>query len=263
MMFNYTGKTALITGASSGLGVSFSNYLSQKGCTVILVARDEKKLHELAAHLQATYANQVYVIAHDLRLPQSGRTLLERVKALDLEVDILVNNAGVSTFGPFESIDALDEQAHLMVNINSLVDLTHAFIPSMVAKNTGAIINLASVLSFLPLPKNSVYAASKAFVLAFSEALHAEYSSQGIHVFALCPGPTASQFFERMGLTTPKNSDTTDDVVWRGMSAFEKGRSYSIPNFSYAFQMFMLKFLPRRIVYNIARSVANRNFKNK
>jgi short-subunit dehydrogenase len=260
-MVHYKGKTALITGASSGIGLAFANYFGKKGSNLILVARDASKLNEIAAHLKGVYHITVSVIPHDLREAHSGQTILEQVNTAGLEVDFLVNNAGVATYGAFESVDAALDHNQIMTNVNSLVDLTHAFMPQMVERGEGAVINLASVLSFLPLPQNSVYAATKAFVLSFSEALHAEYASKGIRIFALCPGPTASAFFTRMGMATPKNSDTPDDVVWRGMKAFEKGKAYKIPNASFAFQMGMLKFMPRKFVYQIARGASKSTFK--
>jgi short-subunit dehydrogenase len=262
-MFSYKGKTALITGATSGIGLTLSKQLAAKGCNLILVARSLDNLTHVSSQIEQAYHVKSYVIAHDLRLPHSGSIILTQVQALNLHVDILVNNAGISTFGAFDSIEADADQDQIHVNVNSLVDLTHAFIPEMLKQKSGTIINLASIISFVPFPNYSVYAATKAFVLSFSESLHLEYANAGIRIFALCPGPTASNFFERSGLVTPKDSDSVEVVVNRGLSAFEKGKVVYIPNLAYRFQMFMVRISPRSLVYKIASGMSKTKFTKK
>lgn len=262
-MFSYKGKTALITGATSGIGLSISEQLAAKGCNVILVARSLDNLTQIANQIEQNYKVKATSIAHDLRLSHSGSTLLEHIKSINLHVDILVNNAGISTYGAFDTIDSNDDQDQIQVNVNSLVDLTHAFLPAMLKQKSGTIINLASIISFVPFPNYSVYAATKAFVLSFSESLHLEYTKQGIRVFALCPGPTASNFFERSGLVTPAGSDSVETVVDRGLKAFEKGKVVYIPNLAYRFQMFMVRISPRSLVYKIATGMSKTKFTKK
>src|SRR5271156_4950090 len=198
-MYKYNGKTALITGASTGIGAEFARKLARRGMNVILVARSEDKLQALASELKNIKAT---VIPLDLTLPDAAPTLKKKVAELGLQVDLLINNAGFGTFGPFEEIDPKLEQQEIQLNVMALVDLTHAFIPAMLERGEGAIINLASVAAHQPVPYMSVYAATKAFVLSFSEALWAEYKDRGIRVLSLNPGATKTEFHSVAKLPT-------------------------------------------------------------
>lgn len=192
-------KTALVTGASSGIGEAIVRRLAQAGTNVVLVARSEPKLRTLAAALAAEHGIRAAVIVADLIQPGSGATVQREVAAQGIDVDVLVNNAGFGTYGPFETIAAAREQDEIAVNIAALVDLTHAFLPAMLERGHGAILNVASTSAFQPGPYMAVYAATKAFVLSFSEALWAEYRVRGIHVAALCPGAVETPFFAALG----------------------------------------------------------------
>lgn len=198
-MTPYTGKTALITGASSGIGAAFARTLAAQGTHLLLVARSEDKLRDLATTLATQHTIRADVLTADLSRPDAGQELFAATQHLGLPIDILINNAGFGTHGPFDSLDAEREQQEIMLNVAAVVDLTHRFLPAMLARGSGSIINVASTAAFQPIPYMAVYGASKTFALSFSEALWAEYRSKGIRVLALCPGPTRTDFFNVIG----------------------------------------------------------------
>ena len=188
--------TALITGASSGIGAAFARELAQRGMDLVLVARSADKLQALAQDLIQQYSIQVEVVVQDLLVPDAVTTVYKAVQDLGWSIDLLVNNAGFGDYGLFSDRPRQRQLDMIGLNISALVDLTHQFLPNMVSRQSGSILNVASIAAFQPLPYLSVYAATKAFVLSFSEALWAENKSNGVCVLAVCPGPTESQFFE-------------------------------------------------------------------
>src|SRR3989475_8551934 len=185
--------TALITGASSGIGLELARVLAEHGHDGGLVARSEATLQSLAAELKARDV-RAHVIVVDLSAPGAAKAVVDRVRDLALEIDVLVNNAGYGVYGPFleTSLDA--ELAMIRVNIVALTELTKRLLPAMVARKRGKILNVASTAAFLPGPLMAVYYATKAYVLSFSEAIANELEGTGVTVTALCPGPTASGF---------------------------------------------------------------------
>ncbi len=192
-------QTALITGASSGIGKEFATQLAAKGMDVILVARSTGKLQELATELQTQWNVNATVITADLSKEYGAKDVYKQTQELGLTVDYLVNNAGFATSGEFLSNPHETDHNQVMVNVAAVVDMTHLYLKDMVAKGSGTIINLASVVSFQPVPYMAVYGATKAFVLSFTESLWEEYRKKGIKVLALCPGATATSFFETAG----------------------------------------------------------------
>lgn len=237
MAFEYKGGTALITGASSGIGESFANILAAKGCNLILVARSEDILNELAADLHDQHGVTVDVMATDLSELQGCSNVVDATMALGRQVDLLINNAGFGTMGAFAKADAARERQEVDLNVTALTSLCHAFLPGMVERKHGAIINVASTASFQPMPYMAVYAATKAYVRSLSEALHAECKSRGVTVTALCPGPVATNFFTA---TESKDIDgmvkkvsgimmTPDQVAMDALAAMEKGRAVVVP----------------------------------
>jgi short-subunit dehydrogenase len=180
----YKEKTALITGASTGIGAAFATRLAAAGTHLILVARSEEKLRALASQLATQHHIRAEVIVADLSRVGAAHTVFEETQQRGLTVDILINNAGLGTYGPFETLDAEREQQLILLNIATLVDMTHHFLPLMAARRQGVIINVASLAAFQPIPYMAVYAASKAFVLSFSEALWGEYRTKGVRVLA-------------------------------------------------------------------------------
>ncbi len=245
-MYTYKNKTALITGASSGIGASFARALAERGMNVVLVARSEDKLRELAAQLTEQHGRQAQMVVADLSLPGAAQQVFAAISALGLTVDLLVNNAGFSTYGDFETISPAREQAEIAVNVAAVVDFTHAFVPAMLTRGEGAIINVASVGAFVPIARQAVYAATKAFVLSFGEALWVEYRKRGIRVFTLCPGGTETEFANVIEVDVALKLDTPQSVVTRGLKAFERGRHFVVPGPANYFSVVVLpRLMPR------------------
>ena len=204
MGYAYRNKVALVTGASSGIGEAFAWALARRRMQLILVARSEDKLRRLASKLAHEYRVRVEVVAADLADQDALSRLLAEVDRLEMPVDLLINNAAIGCYGPFETIAPECDRRQVMLNVGAVVDLTHSVVPGMLARGGGAIVNVGSVLSFWPQPYDAVYAASKAFVLSFSQALAAEYEQRGLRVVALCPGSTKTGFGKAAGSPAPR-----------------------------------------------------------
>lgn len=197
MKFSYQGKVALVTGASTGIGAGFARELAARGMTLILVARNEAALNALATELTSKSGLPVHVIPADLSREAAAAEVSAAVSKRGLAVDLLVNNAGVMTYGAFETIDPARDHAEVMINIAALVGLTHAFLPGMLERRFGGVINVASIAGFQPIPYLAVYAATKAFVISFSVALWEECRDRNVCVLGLCPGTTTTELFDR------------------------------------------------------------------
>ena len=193
------GQTALITGASSGIGEVFTRELARRGVHLILVARNRDRLEALAARCRTRNGVRVDVLATDLARPDAVRRLAEKIDGLGHPVDILVNSAGFGVHGDVVGADPVRLHDQSELNVTALVDLTRVCLPGMTARGNGVIINLASLSAFLPLPHMAAYAATKAFVLSFTEALWVETRHSGVRVLALCPGPTDTPFHAATG----------------------------------------------------------------
>jgi Short-chain dehydrogenases of various substrate specificities len=253
-MTTFTGKTVLITGASSGIGAAFARTLAAQGAHLILVARSEDKLRGLAGSLASQYNIQAEVLTADLLRPSAGKELFAVTQQRGLVVDLLINNAGFGTYGPFDSLDAEREQQEILLNVAAVVDLTHHFLPVMLAHGGGSIINVASTAAFQPTSYMAVYGASKAFVLSFSEALWAEYRSKGIRVLALCPGPTHTNFFNVVGTEDAGlgAAETPEKVVQVALRALEQGRPSVISGHQNSLRANSVRFMPRALVARMA-----------
>ncbi len=213
--FDFAGKTVLVTGASMGIGAVFARELARIGARPVLVARSKDKLDELAKELEGAH-----VIAEDLGKPGAARRVFDAVTALGLDVDVLINNAGFGLHGPFAELSIDTQRESIELNVTALVELTHVFLP-MLERRQGGVIQVASTAAFQPVPYLAVYAASKAFVLSFSEALWDEYRGRGVRVLALCPGATDSAFFARSGEGAALGKKAApEDVVRLGLEAF-------------------------------------------
>jgi short-subunit dehydrogenase len=195
----YRNQTTLITGASAGIGVEFARRLARRGSDLVLVARRRDRLEQLAAELETAHGITATAIPLDLSRPDAGTTLSALTAERDLTVTSLINNAGFGTWGPFhgESPERLREE--IGVNVASLVDISRAFIEQLRAHGTGVLINVASTAAYQAVPGMAVYAATKAFVLSFTEALWQESRDSGLRVLALSPGATSTEFFEVVG----------------------------------------------------------------
>jgi short-subunit dehydrogenase len=255
-------STALITGASSGIGEAFASALARRGINLILVARTKPKLDELAQRLTSRHRVQATVIEADLTDPKAPERLHARVTELGLRVDLLVNNAGFGLGGAFLSHDLSHEEQQINVDVRALVALTHLFVRDMVARRKGSVINLASITSFLPIAYSAVYAASKSFVLSFSEALGREVAADGIHVLAVCPGPVATKFYERIGANPPRNAlDAPEQIVAGALRALDRGRSVVVPGrFMMRMLVFAMRLLPRSMNARIGEGIGREYF---
>ncbi|MGW1288718.1 SDR family NAD(P)-dependent oxidoreductase [Streptomyces sp. NPDC001118] len=196
---DYHGQTTLITGASAGIGAEFARQMAARGSDVVLVARRAERLEKLAAELTAAHGVRAAVIPLDLSLPAAGQTLAEEVARRGLEVTSVVNNAGFGTFGPFHTEDPKRLSQEIGVDIAAVVDISRAFIEPLRTAGTGVLVNVASMAAYFPVPNMAVYAAAKAFVLNFTEALWHESRGTGLRVLALSPGATSTEFFDVVG----------------------------------------------------------------
>jgi short-subunit dehydrogenase len=254
------GQTALVTGASTGIGVDLAECFAKDGYSIIVTARSEAALAEVAARLAKTYNVPITAIALDLGVPGGGAKLADEIKSRGLSVDVLVNNAGFGHAGAFHLSSEADELGMIDLNVRALVELTHIYWPAMLANKRGGVLNVASTAAFQPGPLMAVYYASKAFVLSFSEALWKEAEKTGVHVSCLCPGPTASNFRERAGtgktrlsrVGTPMSSAS---VARMGYRAFQNNRRVMITGGRNKLLARLAPFLPRATllstVYNL------------
>jgi short-subunit dehydrogenase len=246
------GSTALITGASSGIGEEFARQLAARGHGVFLVARREERLRALADDLERLHGVRAEVIACDLEDPEAVQALPGRVAERGLDVEVLVNNAGFTTVGDVH--ENPDRQLGMVrVNIDALVALTSAWLPDMVERGRGAIVQVASVAGFQPIPVQAVYAATKAFVRSFSEAVSAELKGTGVTMTALCPGPVRTEFLEAGGFKaeSPGPSfmwSTAEDVAKAGIEGADKGKRTVIPGVANRASAFFGQHGPRSIV---------------
>jgi short-subunit dehydrogenase len=208
-----TGGTALVTGASSGIGAAIARELASRGHAITLVARREERLVSLATDLGQEHGVETGVIPADLAEAAGRERVQSEVAAGGRWVEVLVNNAGFGSRGDFASSDAARMGEMVRVNVEAVVDLTGRFLPGMVQRGRGAVLNIASMAAFQPLPGAAVYAASKSFVLSFSEAIRTELRGSGVSVTAVCPGPIRTEFMDAAGMGDVES--TTPDLIWR------------------------------------------------
>ena len=246
--------TVLITGASTGLGEAFARQLAGQGADLVLVARSEDPLNRLADKLRKDAKVQVTVLPADLSSADVVDALIAEINSRGLKIDMLVNNAGIGVFEDFLATSLAKQVQQVDLNIRALVSLTHAFAPGMVAAGRGGIINLASTAAFQPLAGANVYAASKAFVLFFSEALALELQETGVKVTAACPGPVATQFFANMNPKVQANQmDQPDLVVREILRGFERGKRVVYPGkLANRLGTWGARFMPRNMILRLA-----------
>lgn len=254
-------SAALITGASSGLGAEFAVQLAARGHDLILVARSEDRLTALAERLTAEHGVRAHVLVQDLSEPDAAGQIAGRLAARGLSVDLLVNNAGFGTCGRFEDIEADRDHDQVMVNVVALVDLTHALVPGMLERGTGAVVNVASTAAFQPSPYFAVYSAAKGFVLNFGLALRQEYRGRGIRVLTLCPGPVDTPFFDAIGTRKAAitgSMTTPEPVVRAALRALDRDRAYVTPGLGNALSAHLLPRRPRTLVAALAERVTRK-----
>ena len=250
-------ETVLITGASSGIGREFSKLFAEKGYRLVITARREKNLAELKKMYPE---NNVEVIPCDLGSEAGAEYLYNEVKKRSIKVDILINNAGFGLFGEFYETDIEKEKKMIDLNVKALVELSKYFLQEMLERNSGRILNVASIAAFQPGPYMSVYYASKAFVLSFSEALRNEVRNTGVCISVLCPGPVETEFEKSSELTKSKlfsklKPVTAEKVAYAGYRGLMKNSAVIIPGFFNKAAITAGTFVPTGIKVNIARKI--------
>ena len=250
-------KWALVTGATAGIGESFTRMLASKGFNIVLVARDEARLHERAAALREKHGVQTFVLPADLATDQGCKSVEEYLK--EFEVEVLINNAGfgINKLFTMSAIDA--EQGLLDVLVRTPMRLMHVVLPQMKARNSGTIINVSSVASFIA---GGTYSASKSYLTVLSESLHTELRGTNVKISALCPGFTRTEFHERgrmkmKGLPEFMWLDS-DQLVARSWSDAQKGKAVSIPGWQYKLLVGFISILPRGMVRRIGMNLRKR-----
>jgi short-subunit dehydrogenase len=225
--------TALVTGATAGIGRAFVDALAARGDDVVLVARDGDRLASIAAEIRDRHGVDAKPLVADL-FDEAGLAVVEaRLRDVSDPIDLLVNNAGMGTFGTFAELDVAREDRSIRLNVLALMRLSHAALDSMLKRRSGAIVNLSSLAAYQPDPWSATYGATKAWVLSFSHALHEETRGTGVNVMAVCPGYTHTEFHDRAGLGDTALPEflwqTPDQVVAAALRDLDRGRALSIP----------------------------------
>lgn len=248
-------ETVLITGASSGIGLELARCFAADGCRLILVARNTQAMETLAAELRQKHQIEVIVMTADLSLRETPKRIFSDLTTQKILVDILVNNAGFGAIGVFEHWPAERLNEMVQVNVTALTELTRLFVPGMIKKGSGGVLNVGSVAGFIPGGGMAVYYATKAYVLSFSEALAAELRGTGVRASILCPGPVPTNFGAVAG---SKNVDLirvsgrpADQVARDGHKAFRKGKVVCVSGFQNQFLVFLIRWVPRALIRRI------------
>jgi hypothetical protein len=251
-----SGHTALITGASAGIGRELAKLAAADKRDLVLVARRRDRLEELAAELRAAHGVTVTVLMADLGRPQTPQEIFTQVETAGIEIECLMNNAGFGSFGPFAQMERGRQLEMIDVNIRALVELCHRFLPGMLLRQRGHILNIASVAGFVPGPNMATYYASKAFVVSFTEALATELRGSGVTATASCPGPTATEFGEVAGSRRSKlfrrGVAEAAPVAKHAYQAMLAGRVIAIPGLMNKVLAVSSRFVPRAMVRNSA-----------
>jgi uncharacterized protein len=254
------GQSVLVTGASMGIGVDLAECFAQGGYDLILTARSEAPLLELAARLSTSFGVRTQVFAVDLGERGGGARLAAAIAGAGLDVDVLVNNAGFGQAGAFAESQKDQQLGMIDLNDRALVELTHIYWPKMLARKRGGVLNVASMAAFVPGPLMAVYYASKAFVLSFSEALWEEARGTGVHVTCLCPGATKSKFRERAGTGATRFGQTAAvmdsmPVAQAGFAGFCKNQTVVITGKGNQRTARLVPFLPRKTLLKMVRNL--------
>ena len=251
-------SAALVTGASAGIGAEIARELAARGHNLVLVARRRARLQELGSELAEQHGIRAESVACDLGKPASRARLPAQLERLGLTVDVLVNNAGFATGGPFHASDAEQELQQVRLDVEAVVALTSLFLPGMVERSRGAILNVASTAGMQPMPYSAGYAAAKAYVLSFSEALHYELGPRGVTVTALAPGPVSTDFWEKAGWemtggqrfeqAVPGPAWVTAQAAARaGVQGLETGSRVVVPGLPMRAAMLASRYIPNAI----------------
>jgi hypothetical protein len=252
-----SSETALITGASSGIGRALAHRFAQAGHNCVLLARSEDALHTLADTLASTYGVDASVLPADLSVPGVADDITAELQGRDLTVDVLVNNAGFGAHGRFADLDAQQQVDMIQVNVTALTHLTRHLFPGMLDRDRGGVLNVASTAAFQPGPYMSVYYATKAYVLSFSEGLAGEAHDTNVTVTCLAPGPTETAFMDRAGVHGTKLFENAskmppESVADTGYEAFRDGQTLIVPGWPNKIGAFMVRFTPRPVARRVA-----------
>lgn len=253
-------KTALITGASSGFGKEFATIFAKDGYNLVLVARSTDKLEKIKSQLEMLYGVDVFVVTLDLSAQNAADFLFAYTQKKGLDIDVLVNNAGFGALGSFAHSDLAKQQDMINLNVLTLTKLCHLYLPYMLEKGDGKILNVASIAGFAPGPGMSVYYATKAFVLSFSDALATELKGTGVTVTALCPGPVNTGFaaaagFKHSILFSNKPDGKAAQVSRYGYNAMKKGKAVALPDMLCKLGAFAVRLAPRAVAKNVIYAV--------
>lgn len=259
-------KFTLITGASSGIGEAFARKLAADEHNLILVARSEKRLHELCDELMLEHKIMAHYVALDLTKPDADKQLFEETERHSFEVEWLINSAGFGSMGDFSKLELERELEMINLNISALVALTHRFLGKMRERGRGTIINISSSAGFQPIPFMATYAATKAFVTSFSEAIAEENRPHGIRVLCVCPGPTETRFFEASKIDDPiqiKGMQTPEEVVETALSALKRGKSLVVSGWTNYVGSVLGNFAPNSLVTRVIGNTLRPKFEDK
>jgi short-subunit dehydrogenase len=254
-MSEWKGKTALVTGASYGIGEAFARRLASSDTNLILTARSIDRLNALAGELRRRHGINVTVIEADLANPSAPQEIFRETENNGLQIDLLINNAGFGAVGDFADLPLARQLEMIQVNVHALVALSHLYLQPMIKRRTGAIIQVSSTAAFQGIPYSAVYAATKSFILTFSEGLWGECKEYGVRVMALCPGPTATHFQTVAGtshIRNPKNMQTPEEVVEVGLQALAQTRAVAISGLSNRVVVAAERFFPRSLATQVA-----------
>jgi uncharacterized protein len=255
--------TALITGASNGIGLELAKVHASHGDNLVLVARNKSKLDELKATLESQFKVKVYTIGKDLAAPNAAQDVYDETKRQNIQIDYLINNAGFGDFGMFYETDWNKELQMINLNITTLTQFTKLYLQDMVKRRSGKIMNVASTAAFQSGPTMAVYYATKAYVLSFSEAIDNEVSDKGVTVTTLCPGATESGFqaaaaMEESALVKGRKLPTSKEVAEYGYKAMMKGKTVAIHGLMNWIMANSVRFTPRALVVKITRQIQDK-----
>jgi short-subunit dehydrogenase len=256
-------NTALITGASNGIGLELAKIHASKGGDLVLVARNKSKLDELKSELEKQFGVSVYTIGKDLSAIDAAQKVYEETNKQNIQIDYLINNAGFGDFGMLEESDWNKQLDMINLNITTLTHFTKLYLQDMVKRRSGKIMNVASTAAFQPGPTMSVYCATKAYVLSFTEAVSNEVSNKGITVTALCPGATETGFQAAGGLDESelfkgKKLPTAKEVAEYGYKSMIKGKTVAIHGIMNNIMSTSIRFIPRALVLKVSRKMLDK-----
>lgn len=252
-------QTTLITGASSGIGMELARVFAQHGYALVLVARGVDKLEELARELRSKHNIRAEVVGADLTQPSAPEQIIKTLTERNVTIDVLVNNAGFGERGPYVQIDTQRQLDMIQVNITAVAHLTRLLLPGMIQRNVGGVLNVASTAAFQGGPNMTMYYATKAFVLSFTEALHEEVAGTNLNVTCLCPGPTHTGFVVAANMEGVKlfkmGAETAEAVAQVGYAAFQNNKAVAISGFKNKLTAFSTRLAPRAVARKIAKAL--------